>query len=361
MYEPKFPEYLLKASSDERIAFFENIRMRHAMLEPIEEILESIWPHLKRAPEHQLHGILYGHTATGKTSFCKNIRDKYPRVAGAEVDQVPVLWFRCPLPFTPKEFYHHGLKAYEAPAPSEALWVRDDMARIRREKQTEGALKRRFFELAQRCETKVWIIDEIQHIRYGQGIGYSIERALDQLKHLADEAGVMLLLAGTYQTLELFGQNTQLTRRFRRMLLDRYRDFDADQPTDPANRPWLEVIQSLENWLPLPQPSQLTKYAPVLQHYTFGLIGLLKPLLTEALRLALKTERQIVTSEILQKCRLSDRELKEMETQIGRDERDDGMEPSACTATSSRPPKRPQGSRRSSGPKPRRPVEDAVA
>ncbi|MCS6284421.1 MAG: TniB family NTP-binding protein [Nitrospira sp.] len=360
MYEPKFPEYLLKASLEERIAFFENIRTRHALLEPVEQVLEAIWPYQRKAAEHQLHGILYGHTATGKTSFCKNLRDKYPRVAGVEVDLVPVLWFRCPLPFTPKEFYHQGLKAYEAPAPREALWVRDDMERIRREKQTEGALKRRFFELAQRCETKVWIIDEIQHIRYGQGSGYSIERTLDQLKHLADEAGVMLLLAGTYQTLELFRQNTQLTRRFRRMVLDRYRFFNEAEPNDPVNTPWLEVIQSLENWLPLSQPSNLTKCGPALHRVTFGLIGLLKPLLTEALRLALSTKQQTITSAILQKCQLSDRELKEMEAQIRSDERDESVDSSARVVPTRPPSRMRKKSQTSAKPKPRRSVDDAA-
>src|SRR5262249_18442180 len=142
------------------------------------------------------HVLCYGPTGSGKSAWGQRLAATHPRRHDPDHEVIPVIWFRAPLPFTWKEFYIQALAVrYAAPARTEARRLRGDPVPTRLERATEGALKRRLLATARGTETRVWIIDEIQHLGYARG---PLLHHLEHLKHLADEAGVMCLLTGTY-------------------------------------------------------------------------------------------------------------------------------------------------------------------
>ncbi len=260
--------------------------------------------------------ILYGHTGSGKTSYGQALAARHPRSVLADRDVIPVIWFRAPMPFTPREFCIQALSSgYNVPAPTHALVVHDDRRPVYYERHTEAALRRRLLEAARIAETVVWIIDEIQHLQYGRG---SLLEHLEWLKNLADEAGVMLVLTGTYEAIALTTLNAQLIRRFRPILLDRYRTFRAKAP-DADTRGFATLIQGLEDRLPLPHRSNLVAEAPRMFRYTLGIVGLAKLLLTQSLDAALRHGRPIVPDD-LDRYRLPDRQLSALARRIHLDE-----------------------------------------
>jgi hypothetical protein len=283
---------------------------------PVDHEVTSLWPAARRAPEDITHVILYGHTGSGKTSYGHALAARHPRSVFADRDVIPVIWFRAPMPFTPREFCIQALSSgYNVPAPAHALVVHDDRRPVYYERHTEAALRRRLLEVARITETVAWIVDEIQHLQYGRG---SLLEHLEWLKNLADEAGVMLVLTGTYEAIALTTLNAQLIRRFRPILLDRYRTFQAKAP-DADTRGFATLIHGLEDRLPLPQRSNLVAEAPRVFRYTLGIVGLVKLLLTQSLEAALRHDRPIVPDD-LDRYRLPDRQLNALTRRIHLDE-----------------------------------------
>lgn len=296
----------------EALKVFSEHLIAHPKLMPVRKIIQGYWP-TERGPAEDIdHFLVYGHTRTGKTAYAKDLVKKHPRRSEAEADNIPVIWFRAPMPFTGKELYIQALRAYGAPAPSEAMDVTEKLHKVFVERSTEGALKRRLFHLAEQCSTRVWIIDDIQHAAYGRG---TEQENLDRIKHLADEAGVMLILMGTFEAVTFFGLNGQLTGRFRPVRLDRYA-YDSMNPDSIESRLWKQVLAALDDRLPFEQRSHLCDHAGVLFRYTLGLIGLLKPLLRRCLRHAIDDRHKALAIDLIDQYRLPDRQLAELEEKL---------------------------------------------
>ena len=305
-----------RATPQDSVATFRRSLVQHAKLAPVDQEVTHLWPVAQREPEDITHVILYGHTGSGKTSYGQALAARHPHRALTGRDVIPAIWFRTPMPFTPKEFYVQALSSgYGAIAPTDAMLVRDHRWPLTYERHTEGALRRRVLEIVHITETVAWIVDEIQHLQYGRG---SLLEHLEWLKNLADEAGVMLVLTGTYEAIALTTLNAQLIRRFRPILLDRYRTFRVKSP-DADTRAFATLIQGLEDRLPLPQTSNLAAEAPRIFRYTLGIVGLVKLLLTNALDVALRHERAIVPDD-LDRCRLPDRQLNALARRVHMDE-----------------------------------------
>lgn len=298
------------------MATFRRSLVQHAKLALVDQEVTDLWPAVRREPEDITHVILYGHTGSGKTSYGQAFAARHPRYVLADRDVIPVIWFRAPMPFTPREFCIQALSSgYNAVAPADAMVIREDRRPIYYERHTEAALRRRLWEVARVAETVVWIVDEIQHLQYGRG---SLLEHLEWLKNLADEAGVMLVLTGTYEAIALTTLNAQLIRRFRPVLLDRYRTFRAQAP-DADTRGFATLIQGLEDRLPLPQRSNLVAEAPRIFRYTLGIVGLVKLLLTSSLEAAFRHCRAILPED-LDRYRLPDRQLNALARRVHLDE-----------------------------------------
>jgi hypothetical protein len=301
------------------VVTFRRSLVQHAKLASVDREVTSLWPAARTEPEDITHVILYGHTGSGKTSYGHALVTRHPRSVLADRDVIPVIWFRAPMPFTPREFCIQALSnGYNFPAPAHALLVHDDRRPVYYERHTEAALRRRLLEVARITGTVVWIVDEIQHLQYGRG---SLLEHLEWLKNLADEAGVMLVLTGTYEAIALTTLNAQLIRRFRPILLDRYRTFRGKAP-DADTRGFATLIQGLEDRLPLPQRSNLVAETPRIFRYTLGIVGLVKLLLTQSLEAALRHDRSIVPDD-LDRYRLPDRQLHALARRIHLDESKD--------------------------------------
>ena len=319
MRTPIFPAELLDDTLDARLAYFKDCVVTHQLIKPIQDLVDSLWPTSRSTTTHQEHVLIFGHTGTGKSSFVAAMETHYPRTPAHEVEIIPFLRFNIPSSCTPKEIYIEALRAYTQVAPSDAVIIHDEATVRKRESGTEGALKRRLFDYALQCRTLVWNMDEIQHIQHAGRFGFSIPYMLDMIKHIADEAGVMLLMTGTPDTPGMFALSPQLARRFRRKRLMHYQNFDPRCPNAPDTLYFVELLQTLEDRLPLQSPSNLILLAPMLYQYSLGFIGLLKPWLTRALKVAIITKQDRVTKAILERTRWSDEELEEFQQKIERE------------------------------------------
>ena len=146
MRTPIFPAELLADTLDARLAYFKDCVVTHQVIKPIQDLVDSLWPTSRSTTTHQEHVLIFGHTGTGKSSFAAAMETHYPRTPANGVEIIPFLRFNIPSACTPKEIYIEALRAYTQVAPSDAVIIHDEATVRKRERGTEGALKRRLFD-----------------------------------------------------------------------------------------------------------------------------------------------------------------------------------------------------------------------
>jgi hypothetical protein len=139
------------------------------------------------------------------------------------------------------------------------------------------------------------MVDEAQHLTK-MASGRKLSDQLDSLKSLANLAGCVHVLIGTYELLPCRNLSAQLSRRSIDIHFRRYR---ADDPKDVEA--FQRVIFSFQRQLPLAEEPQLWRDWEYCYARSIGCVGVLKDWLTRGLAAALETGAATLTREHLEK------------------------------------------------------------
>jgi hypothetical protein len=222
--------------------------------------------------------LLIGESRTGKSRLLRAILDEWPRSKDAEGVTVPIVAVRVQARPSPKSLASLLLAALGAPDPH---------------KGTEADLTERLVKLLKECKTFAIALDEFQHFMDRRSLKVLHEVA-DWLKVLAEDAKVLLIVAGLQRCVGVIRQNEQLLRRFGAPISLRRFDWFDDEDRDA----WLSILEGFSEQLSkhfdiLPLDSQDAGFR--LWCATGGLVGYLAMLLEQAVADALDERRQEIS------------------------------------------------------------------
>jgi len=129
-------------------------------------------------------------------------------------------------------------------------------------------------------KTRFLVIDEAAHIIH-QTRRNRLEIQLDTLKSLANQAGVQIVMVGSYDLFQLMSLSGQLARRTHVLHFERYR-----QDNDSDIRAFRACVQKFQDAAASIWGQGLMPYSDVLHENTLGCIGTLSAVLTRAAKLA---------------------------------------------------------------------------
>lgn len=176
-----------------------------------------------------------------------------------EVDTMPVVYVELPDPFTIKELYQHISHALGFPELPQRISI--------------GDAQRQAFHLLREQKVEVLILDELDYI-LSSNVTY--KAAMNAIKKIANKANITLVLAGTPEAEELLKINFQNYRRYPKMYINRFEKCDEE---------WCRLLEKMEESLALQYSIGLgdpqTKLPQILHSMSFGLLGILTPILQE--------------------------------------------------------------------------------
>lgn len=318
-----FPRELLSRSKDERYEYFRNKVIGHdRLLEVDEQLLHAI-----RYPSDVSLILVYGPTGVGKTTLRMRIEQKLLEMEMEAMlkdpGYLPVVGMEAiaaSRSYDWKEHLTRALVASQEPLIDYKIdYERRNMSRgkelARSANRSELVLRRSLEHCLHHRHTKVFIIDEAQHLKR-IGSGRRLLDQMDTIKSLAETTGTIHVLIGTYELLGLTKLSAQLCRRSSEIHFSRYSNHnDADKDA------FASMLETFQRYLPLAQAPDLLSLEGYLYEKTFGCIGVLKTLLNDALSIALKSDAETITEEMLKKSALPARDLIPMSREIADGER----------------------------------------
>lgn len=159
-------------------------------------------------------------------------------------------------------------------------------------------------------ETKMWIIDEAQHILLGGAAGQPGDQ-FDVLKSVTQLTNTKLVLCGTHQLPSLLAYSGQVMRRSVKVFLNPYR---LDVKGDLTN--FASVADTLLKKLPAEGYPDVVLNIQFFHLGTLGCIGVLKDWIARAWAYAnFERERKLTITHFEQTC-LDAETLREMENEI---------------------------------------------
>ncbi|WP_338540619.1 TniB family NTP-binding protein [Paenibacillus tundrae] len=176
-----------------------------------------------------------------------------------EVDTMPVVYVELPDPFTIKELYQHISHALGFPELPQRISI--------------GDAQRQAFHLLREQKVEVLILDELDYI-LSSNVTY--KAAMNAIKKIANKANITLVLAGTPEAEDLLKINFQNYRRYPKMYINRFEQCDEE---------WCRLLERMEESLALNYSiglgDPMTKLPQLLHSMSFGLLGILTPILQE--------------------------------------------------------------------------------
>jgi type II secretory pathway predicted ATPase ExeA len=271
-----------KMPIEDRVQMVEKLYIHFPRNQAALNAIRNCQSHARLSKESE--GILIqGDTGAGKTTVVKLYMQDYPRRVTEEVTMVPVLYATVPVPATCKSLVTALLTAIGDPAAD-------------RGSQISQTLRLKRYLAA--CKVKLLILDEFQHFQDRDSLKV-LKTVSDWLKVLMDETSVPIVLAGlpySHTILDAHG-NEQLQRRFAiRIVLEAFRYKNSQERQD--FRRFLNVI---DDNLPLVEKSGLADPGTALCIYqaTNGVVGRVMKLVRRATAIALESNRERITLEIL--------------------------------------------------------------
>lgn len=214
--------------------------------------------------------------------------------------------------------------------------------------ETEGANFRRLYEATSESvmrgaaeegfkarKTQYFFIDEGHHVKYVSKDPMAASAVMDSLKCFAKDAGIVLVIVGTYELLGILQGSEQLLGRKHQIHFPRYYSSEEDLSE------FASIINSYEKILKINSSlGSLNNCIEILYKYSLGCIGLLRAWLKRADAMASISNGEI-TKEILLKTRLSDNDILTISTKITAGENDFLISDLNSEAQNSKSPKKP--------------------
>jgi DNA polymerase III delta prime subunit len=291
--EKGFPRELLAGSVKERLDYFHEYKVYHAqLLEVKKALLRAIHYHADA-----LLIFLFGPPGVGKTTLLLHLIEHLLKEAQPTLAQnpgyLPLLYLRAPPPDKPRytwaDFYTEYLQAGDEPLIDHKVDLDRRAAeragktqKLPRGQERTQDLRRAVIKMDAYRRPGVVFLDEAQHI--GQGIGSAkLRDQLDCLKTLASETGVVHVLLGPYELVEMRNASAQLGWRSRDIHFSRYH---VENPEDRKN--FQGVLKAFQKQMPLEETPNLVQYWRFLADGSIGCVGKLKQWLEDALTVALE-------------------------------------------------------------------------
>jgi AAA domain len=213
-------------------------------------------------------------------------------------ERIPLLSFmpRPPLKgyFSWRDFFQMGLMAFDEPLIEHKIALdtgddeeptsltRLDEARTKHKppEGTKDALRQSFETTTKRRRPVAIFIDEAQHL--GRVPSVELQNQVDCIKSLADNAGTVIVLIGTYQLLPLRDLSAQLIGRSIDIHFPRYRS------TEKELSQFKNILRTFQDALPFVEETDI-----LLKHWEFcyqrsiGCVGNLRLMLVRAVHAAL--------------------------------------------------------------------------
>lgn len=306
MWARKFPPSLLDRPTKDRLQYFKDQKARHALQNQAHDaVVNAI-----REPGGRTVILVMGPTGVGKSTLGEVVRNQINRelvdVLRAHPGRAAAFMVEAVAPergnFRWGDFYRRVLMALDEPlieykATPEARILdatRRATARTPRIEDLrlalEGVLRHR--------QPPGFLIDEAQSLMK-TGSAKTLQDHLECVKSLANMAGTVIVLLGTYKLLD-FTLNDQLSRRCRYIHFPRYRIAragDAEQ--------FISVLKTFELSMPLREQPDLASQWNYYYDRSAGCIGILKDWLTLALKVALDAGADALTQDNVEKTAMT--------------------------------------------------------
>ncbi|MCK9259722.1 MAG: TniB family NTP-binding protein [Azoarcus sp.] len=231
------------------------------------------------------HLLILGESGTGKSSLCRWVEQKYPRLVLPDRDMLPVLIVAVPAAATIASMASAMLDGLGDPLSSGG---------------TVSAKTARIVSLCRACRVEMILLDEAQHI-HDRGQATTHYMAGDWLKSLIDQVGVPTVFLGLPRLEQLLQVNEQLRRRFSR----RIRLALGQSDTDTIHNECLQLFISLGACLPIPLScgdSDWDELGMRLYYASDGRVAYIKKLLASALRVAAETDAREIGPALLERA-----------------------------------------------------------
>lgn len=220
--------------------------------------------------------------------------------------------------FSTKAFMAACLRAVRHPiygVPDEDdPWEERLQAKIHR--TPEGTLRAAFERAIGLRRTERVVFDEAHHVQYAPGGVAAAARILDSYKCLANRTNINLVLAGSYQLLDLLLLAPHLLGRQIPLEFPRYR---ADAREDVAA--WQQVLRTFSKHLVFDKGESLCDWGDYLCEGSQGCVGQLLSWLRVALKELLTTSGRVMSRELLERTRKPAAQEESILTEIVKGER----------------------------------------
>lgn len=208
--------------------------------------------------------LLVGPTRVGKSRLVRDVSERLVKQPASDDDQ-PIIVVEAATTnggrFSMKHFTIRALQALRHPMFGEIGYVI-------RQSESETHLRIRLEQAIVHRRTKYLFIDEAHHLLRTSRSGLAAE-VLDSLKCLANETGVILLLAGGYELFTAGLSSPHLNGRMRVIEFARYRDEGPDEKS------FLGIFKGLDCFLPWKDGQSLVVHHMYMRAGTLGCLGLL--------------------------------------------------------------------------------------
>jgi energy-coupling factor transporter ATP-binding protein EcfA2 len=303
-----FPRELLGRSKAERKTYFQQFTARHPQLN---QAYDSLKCAVTEAQPGSLVLVL-GPAGVGKTTLLGRVMKHLVEEVIAELEEdrgrIPMAMVEAVAPdsgnFSWPDYYERLLIALEEPLighkveragskPGGQLSARgrsDKAARVLRQSVEESIRHRR------PCAV---LIDEAQHLSTISS-GRKLLDQLNCIKSLANMTRTTHVLAGTYELREFRNLSGQLSRRSVDVHFQRYH---ADVPEE--RKAFINVLYTFQKHLPLAEMPDLVDDWEYFYERTVGCVGVLKDWLLRSLKLAIDSDKEKLTLDIIKKRALS--------------------------------------------------------
>jgi hypothetical protein len=260
---------------------FESVLVPHSKFTEALRRMEQNFKYAQQASEPVCMALI-GESRTGKSRVLDSFLLDHPKRRLSDGMNVPVLLVKAPSRPTVKGLAELMLEELGAPDPGRG---------------TENERTRRLKVLMRGVQTRMLMIDEIQHF-YDKGTKAIIHHVTDWLKILVDELRCALVVAGLPSSKAVIDQNEQLAGRFQAPVhLSRFQWTTLDERQDFIGILG-EFDVELREWFQIPEFHQ-EGMAYRFWVATGGLIGYLTKLLRKAVCNAVDRERGEINLEDL--------------------------------------------------------------
>lgn len=237
--------------------------------------LEFLLTHPK---QHRMPNLLLvGDTNNGKTQLVTRFEKLHPEHEHPDGDRLslPVLYIQAP------------------PVPDEARFYNGILEKLGAPYRSADRIDKKQFQVVRvlsTIETKILVIDEIQHILAGN---QSRQRNfLNTIKYLGNELQIPVVGVGTKDAFNAIQTDPQLSNRFEPSILPRWE----------MNIEFLKLLASFERMLPLKKPSKLVEKNLALKVLSLseGIIGEVSSLLSKAAVKAIETGGECISTKLIE-------------------------------------------------------------